>query len=121
MKILKSHEFTRSIGARVHDWNTLLDGQIRQLDESDFGEGSAKTMRMMLYKQAQVRGKTVKVERTEDSGLIVQAFPMTKEQLAERDTKFAARKAKVEAKKAAEKNGQPTATAPKAKAPAKAK
>jgi hypothetical protein len=117
MKVLKSHEFTRaSVGNRVHDWDTLMDGQIRQLEADDLGNATVKTFRMMAYKQGIARQKQVKIEATEDGGVIVQALTMTKEQLADREVFRASLRAARAAKKAASDNGQPTEPAKPAKA-----
>jgi hypothetical protein len=75
MKVLKSFEFkTRSIGEKEYDWDTLLDGEIRQLEAGVDYTAKNQTLRMMAAKQAQKRGMRVKVNAVE-GGLVLQAFP----------------------------------------------
>lgn len=77
MKVLKTHEFTRkAIGSRTHDWDTLLDGQIRELKEGeDMGESKVSTFGNQFRQQARKRGLSAHIQTTEDGkGLIVQAI-----------------------------------------------
>ena len=77
MKVLKDHVFTRkSVGARKHDWDTLLDGQTRQLGADDMGEAKPSTFASQARTQATKRGLSMHIQTTDDGeGLIIQAVP----------------------------------------------
>lgn len=91
MKVLKAHEFTRkAVGSRVHDWNTLLDGQIREIGADDMGDSKPSTFGGQFRLQAAKRNLSAHIQATEDGkGLIVQAVPASKEQIAEWEAKRA--------------------------------
>jgi hypothetical protein len=80
MKVLKSYEFPATVGNGTHDWDMLLDGKIRQLEEGKDYSCKASTFRMMAYKQGRKRGMAVRVAAV-DGGLVLQAKAATKEQL----------------------------------------
>lgn len=76
-EILKSHTFTRkAVGARKHDWTTLLDGQVRKLDAGDMGDAKPSTFGSQARVQAAKRGMSVHLQITDDgTGVILQAYP----------------------------------------------
>lgn len=93
---IKAYETLPEVSKRVgttnikgkYDWNSLLDGQTYKLTrgKSD-GEGDYScghdSMRMLIYKVGKEHGKRVQVvawKKQGESGLIIKATPMTKEE-----------------------------------------
>lgn len=125
MKVLKSFEFKSFGTASKHDWDAILDGKTRQLDKGTDYDCEDQTMRMMAYKAGRKLGLAVQVASVE-GGLVIQASPATKEQVAEwrkadaeSKTKATAKRAEKSAAKKAEKNGQPAAAETPKTEPAK--
>jgi hypothetical protein len=81
MKVLKSYEFAEAVGKAVYDWDTLLDGKIRQLEAGTDYQCKDATFGMMARKQGRKRGKAVRVGKVE-GGLVIQAVEASEEQLA---------------------------------------
>lgn len=81
-KILETHEF-KSFGSgsgSTHPWNEWLDGQIRQLDASDFPATTAKYIAQQARMRAKKRGLGVHVSvNIKENTVILQAFPLTAE------------------------------------------
>lgn len=125
MKTLKTFEFKSFGGAgSTHDWDTLLDGKIYQLEEGTDYECKTSTMGMMARTRARSRGMLLKTSVVE-GGIVIQASPASEEQIAEWATKDEEREKvlaqrKADKKAAAETNGaaEPTEEAEEAQAPA---
>lgn len=83
MKVLNSFEFRSPVGQSgpTYDWDTLLDGKIRKLEEGEDYHCKPSTFRMMISTQGRKRGVAVRVNKV-DGGLVVQAYPATPEQKA---------------------------------------
>lgn len=78
MQVLKSFEF-KSSGSTikaVYEWDTILDGNIRKLEEGKDFKCKPQTFRMMAGKVARKRKLGVRVNKV-DGGLVVQAFTPT--------------------------------------------
>lgn len=114
MKVLKKHEFKPRVPYRPaakYPWREFLDGRILQLTAGEDypATGTKKNGEsydftdnfvMSLKAQADKRNRVVSVDKVE-GGLIIQAIPMTAEQIAARDKRRAEAEAKAAAKKAA--------------------
>lgn len=98
-KVLKNFEFKSTGKSSTYDWDTLLDGQIRQLAQGDDYECSNETFSMMARERAKRRMKAVRISKNE-TGVVLQAYRATPEQ-----EKAWAAQAKVKAAKKAEANG----------------
>jgi hypothetical protein len=60
---------------RNHDWNTLCDGQIRQVTKEDMGKASLRTFKALLWRAAKSRGMKVRTAIHPDTGnLVVQSY-----------------------------------------------
>jgi len=72
MQVLSKHEFRRStIGGRKWNWSELLDGQIRQLDESDLAGTKAKSFGGMFRIRASKRGLSAHVQFNDNDGSVI--------------------------------------------------
>jgi hypothetical protein len=79
-KVLNSFEFSaRSNGGTSrYNWDELLDGKIRQLDEGTDFDCKPSTFLTLARSRAKARGLTVKGSKVE-GGLVVQAVPASAE------------------------------------------
>ncbi len=74
MKTLKRFEFTekRTGSDRRYDWDTLLNGQIVQLNEGDDYTCKVNTIIAVAKKTAEKRGQTLQYQKVE-GGVVIQA------------------------------------------------
>ncbi len=73
MKTLKKFEFKGgSDGRSSYDWDSILSGEIVQLEEGKDFTCKPQTLAMMARKQAKSKGMNVKIAKIED-GLVIQA------------------------------------------------
>jgi hypothetical protein len=81
MKVLKSFQFKTGVGkGGTYDWETLLDGKIRQMTEGEDYACKPQTVRMMAMKQGRKRGKVVHINKVE-GGLVIQAEDASADQI----------------------------------------
>jgi hypothetical protein len=95
IKTLKSFEFTRLAFARKWDWATLLNGEIHQVSADD-GEELPKSFGQQCRSQAKKRGMAVRVNKTTEGDIVVQAVPRPSETDGETPKKKRGRKATAE-------------------------
>jgi hypothetical protein len=121
MKTLKAFEFKKATVRAGYDWDTILSGEIVQMDEGVDFTCSVSSLQTNVTEAARKRGQTVMTNKVE-GGLVVKASKPDpaaaaayKEKL-KAQAKKAAEKAK--AKKAAEASENGPATPPKPAAPA---
>jgi hypothetical protein len=74
MKTLSSFEFTAPVAKSSYDWDAILSGEIKQLEEGTDYACKTQTMRMLILKAAKKRGVAVRTNKVE-GGLVVQAVP----------------------------------------------
>lgn len=98
MKTRENFTFRRQVAERTHDWDKLLDGGTYQLDKGEDYDCKSETMRVMAYSQGGKRDLFVRcaIEKDKESGnecVVLQATPMTEEQLEARKERAAKRAA----------------------------
>jgi hypothetical protein len=84
MQVLKSFEFPTAVMVikAKYEWETLLDGQTRRLEEGTDYECKPNTFKMMAGKQARKRGLRALVCKVE-GGLVIQAVKADEKKEAE--------------------------------------
>src|SRR5262245_56358732 len=81
MEILSEFEFTAPAGHSEYDWETLMDGSIRKLNEGTDFTCKLATFATLARKAALKRKLTLRTSKV-DGGIVIQAIPMTAEEKA---------------------------------------
>ena len=98
-KVVETFEFKKSVGAgkKVYDWDGLMDGKIYAMEEGDDFTCTPESFRQMLYSRAEARGKSVRVDisdnETGPKTVTFQAITLTDEDIASRAAARETRKA----------------------------
>ncbi len=75
MKVLKTFEFKAGATRPAkYPWEEWLDGQIRQLEATDFGGSMPKAFPAAVRKQAKARGLRVRCQKTPEGGIVIEAY-----------------------------------------------
>lgn len=114
MKTLQKYDFKTAENRSDYPWDKILDGGIYQLEKGegkDF-ECEVTTFTTLARVRAQKRNKNVKISVDAENGVVVlQATPMTADEIKANESKMAARKEK-DAVKRAEKKAEKAGVAP---------
>ena len=73
MKVLKTFEFPDNARSSKHDWQTIMDGTIRELTQGVDFSGKAKWFKVQCRLQAKKKGLKVRVH-ADDTKVVVQFY-----------------------------------------------